>query len=127
GDAGDQLRLRLHNACLLGRSFFDAGFTAVIDDIIIDGRLEQLTDELEGHEFMFIMLAPSLECVREREDGRGSSLYAEWEWLTDRILKSERGGLWIDSSHQAPDETVDEIMRRTWTEASVRERSAQRT
>ena len=34
-EAERQLRLRLRNACLLARSFFEAGFTPVIDDIII--------------------------------------------------------------------------------------------
>jgi predicted kinase len=33
-DAAGQLRWRLRNACLLARSFLDAGFAAVIDDIV---------------------------------------------------------------------------------------------
>ena len=42
GEAARQLRLRLHNACLLARSFAEAGFTAVVDDIIIGDRFGQL-------------------------------------------------------------------------------------
>src|SRR5437016_14382762 len=35
GEAAGQLRLRLANLCLLGRSFFASGFTVVLDDIIL--------------------------------------------------------------------------------------------
>ncbi|HEY5626157.1 MAG TPA: zeta toxin family protein, partial [Dehalococcoidia bacterium] len=51
GEAARQLRLRLHNACLLARSFFDAGFTAVVDDIIIGDRFDHLREELAGVPF----------------------------------------------------------------------------
>lgn len=120
GEPGVQVRLRLHNACLLARSFADAGITAVIDDIIIGERLGQLLEELDGIDFMLIQLTPSLDVVRERERGRGTTLYEEWEWL-DRELRenTRRLGLWLDTSNQTRDETVDEILRRMWTEALV--------
>jgi predicted kinase len=35
GEVAQQLRLRLKNTCLLGKSFFEAGFTVVLDDIIL--------------------------------------------------------------------------------------------
>jgi chloramphenicol 3-O-phosphotransferase len=120
GEAGDQLRLRLHNACVIAKSFRGAGFTAVIDDIIFDGRLEQLRRELSGAPFYFVMLAPDIETVRDRERQRGTELWREWEWLTEAILVSPRVGLWLDTSAQTPAQTVDEIMRRAWDEAVVR-------
>lgn len=120
GEAAEQLRLRLHNMCLLGRSFYDAGFTAVLDDIVIGRRLAQLRDELSGVPFMFVMLQPSLDVVRQREAGRGTELWREWEWLTESIdATTERVGLWLDTSRQTPSETVDEIMRRAWSDALV--------
>lgn len=130
GEAGRQLWLRLHNACVLGRSFFKAGFTAVLDDIIFgeqraigpkpSGRLGQLCDELRDVPFHFVMLNPNPAAVREREHSRGSKLYTEWEWLTENIAASEpKLGLWLDTSNQTAEETVDEIMRRAWTEALI--------
>ncbi len=125
GEAGRQLRLRLHNMCLLGRSFFDAGFTAVLDDIIFGDRIGQLSNDLRDVPFYFVMLTPDLETVRERERGRGSELHREWEWLTEAIAASQpRPGLWLDTSRQAPDETVDEIMVHAWSEAPVPVRGA---
>lgn len=120
GETGRQLWLRMHNACLVSRSFFDAGFTAVMDDILFGEQLAQLCDELRDVPFYFVMLRPGVTTVRERERGRGSSLYLEWEWLTRRIAASEpKLGLWLDTSKQTAEETVDEILRRAWTEAIV--------
>jgi len=121
GAVAEQLRLRLRNMCLLGRSFYEAGVTAVLDDIIIGARIDQVREDLAGLEYHFVMLAPGIETVRERERERGTELWREWEWLTRDILDAEeRPGLWLDTGDQTPEETVDEIMRRAWDEALVR-------
>ena len=120
GEAGRQLRLRLRNMCLLGRSFFEAGFTAVLDDIVVGARIDDVREDLAGLDFLFVMLVPSVAAVRERERQRGTDLWPEWEWLTEQFLNAPRDiGLWLDTSHQSADETVDEIMRRAWDEALV--------
>jgi chloramphenicol 3-O-phosphotransferase len=119
-EAIPQLRLRLRNMCLLGRSFYEAGFTAILDDIIVGDRLAHLREELADLDFLFVLLVPNITTVRDRERQRGTELWREWEWLTESIQQTtERVGLWLDTSHQTPEETVDEIMRRIWTEALV--------
>jgi predicted kinase len=119
-DAAGQLRLRLRNACLLGRSFVAAGFSAVVDDIVIGERVDHLLEEMAGDRFVFVMLTPRAEAVRERERGRGTRLWAEWEWLIEEIeQRTRRVGLWLDSSEQTPEETVAEILRRGWAEGMV--------
>ena len=124
GEAGRQLRLRLRNMCLLGRSFFEAGFTAVLDDIVIGARIDDLRKDLAGMDFMFVMLTPNIETVRDRERQRGTELWREWEWLTEQVLDAAPDiGLWLDTSDQSADETVDEIMRRAWDEALVQPES----
>jgi hypothetical protein len=65
------------------------------------------------------MLRPSLDVVRERETGRGTRLFEEWEWLDDVIERTPRVGLWLDTSRQTAEQAVDEIMRRAWDEALV--------
>lgn len=113
GAAAHQLRLRLRNACVLAASFADAGVTAVIDDIVIGRRVEQLLDEMAGRPFGFVMLTPRLDVVREREAGRGTSLHEAWGWMDDEIReRTRRIGLWVDSSEQTAEETADEIVRR---------------
>jgi predicted kinase len=115
-----QLRLRLHNSCLLGASFFAAGFTVVLDDIIIGDRVLHLLEEMAARPFLFVMLTPNLDAVREREAGRGTSLHERWGWMDEEIRSgTPRIGLWLDSSVLSVDATVDEIMRRAWTDAVV--------
>ena len=112
-DAASQLRLRLHNACLLARSFVAAGITAVVDDIVIGERVDQLLEELAGEPFVFVMLLPSAEVVRERERSRGTELWREWEWL-DGVIREQtrRIGLWLDTSEMTAEETVEAILAR---------------
>jgi predicted kinase len=119
-DAEQQLRLRLTHACLLGRSFVAAGITAVVDDIVIGSRLDDLLEELAGQRFVFVMLTPRLDVVRERERGRGTNLWQQWEWLDDEVrTKTRRIGLWLDTSDLSVDETVDLILARAWTDGLV--------
>jgi predicted kinase len=119
-EAAAQLRLRLRNSCQLARSFVAAGFSAVVDDIVIGERIEQLLEEMAGQRFVFVMLTPRSEVVRVRERGRGTQLFAEWEWLIEEIeRRTRRIGLWLDSSEQTPEQTVDEILRRGWSEGMV--------
>jgi chloramphenicol 3-O-phosphotransferase len=120
GMAAEQLRLRLRNMCLLGKAYYEAGFTAVLDDIVIGKRIDDVREDLAGTEFLFVMLAPDIETVRDRERQRGTQLWREWEWLTEQVLAAPRDvGLWLDTSGQTAEETVDEIMRRAWDEAIV--------
>ena len=119
-DAAAQLRLRLRNACLLARSFVAAGITAVVDDIVIGERVEQLCEEMAGHPFVFVMLLARREVVRERERGRGTELWREWEWLDDVIRRGTRRiGLWLDTSELTAEETVDAILARGWEDGIV--------
>ncbi|MEO8458674.1 MAG: phosphotransferase, partial [Chloroflexota bacterium] len=52
-----QLRLRLHNSCLLARSYRDAGFTTVVADIILSDRWDHLREDLRGVAFHLVVLA----------------------------------------------------------------------
>ena len=112
-EAARQLRLRLHNACLLARSFQAGGFTAIVDDIIIGDRLDHLRAELAGQDFYFVMLTPNLEAIRQREHGRGTALYEQWSWMNELTrTRAGHGGLWLDSTHQTAEQTADELWRR---------------
>lgn len=119
-DAAQQLRLRLKHACLLGLSFVEAGFTVVVDDIVVGDRIEHLLEQLAGQRFVFVMLTPRPEVVREREAGRGTRLWEQWGWLDDEIrTRTRRIGLWLDNSDLTPEETVDAILDRAWTAGIV--------
>ena len=116
GEAHRQLRLRLKNSCLLARSFLDAGFNVVLDDIIIGARYQHLLEDLAGTPFTLVVLAPRPDVVATKRDpGRSwPALGEEWSrYLDEELRKTMAGiGLWFDTSDQTPEETVEEIFRR---------------
>jgi predicted kinase len=112
-EAERQLRLRLHNACLLARSFAQHGFAALIDDIVIGQRLEQAAEELAGTSFGFVMLVPDFELVRDRWRAIGSPFVDQWQWIDTEIrTRTRRVGLWLNTTHLTPEQTVREILCR---------------
>lgn len=115
GEAAEQLRLRLKHMCLLGRSFFDAGFTVVLDDIILGERWQHLQEELHGLPFSLVVLAPHVDVVvRQRDVNRTKEPQGHaWAEYLDHILRTTMAntGLWIDSSEQKPEETVEQILQ----------------
>ncbi len=121
GEASRQLRLRLRNACLLARSFHEAGFTAVVDDIIIGERWHHLCIELSGVPFYLVVLAPNLATVEARDAERNKVVGSEWAAYLDAELRATMSahGVWVDSSGQTPEETADEVLRRVWDEGLV--------
>ena len=119
-EARFQLRLRLKHACLLGMSFVRAGFTAVLDDIVVGSRLDDLFEDLAGQRLVFVMLTPRLDIVRQREAGRGTHMWQQWEWLDEEIrCRTRRVGLWLDNSDQTPAQTTAAILERGWTQGLV--------
>lgn len=115
GEEARQLRLRLKNMCLLVRSFFEAGFTVVLDDILMGDRWHQLQEELHDLPFSLVVLAPQVDVViqqRDKNRSKGSQGYA-WAVYLDHVLHStmESIGLWIDTSEQTPEETVEQILQ----------------
>jgi len=115
-EAERQLRLRLRNTCLLARSFHDAGFSVVVDEIIIGERYDHLKEDLAGLSFDLVVLAPRPDVVaKQRDAGRGKRVLGEkWAAYLDRELRTTMAetGIWIDNSDQTPEETVEEIVRR---------------
>src|SRR6266516_5710344 len=104
GEAAQQLRLRLKHMCLLGRSFFEAGFTVVIDDIIMGDRWKHLQEELHGLPFSLVVLAPQVNVVASQRDVNRSKDPQGHAWAAylDRALHTTMAGigLWIDTSEQ---------------------------
>lgn len=120
-EAMRQLRLRGRNAALLADSFFEEGFTPVIDDIFIGSRFAELYSDVKNRPLLFVMLLPSLDAVRKRTEERSKRTdFDEWKHLHEIALnETPKAGLWLDTSRQKPEQTVDEIIERAWDEARV--------
>ena len=118
GAAAQQLRLRIKNMCLLGRSFLEAGFTVVLDDIISGSSWQHLQQELYGIPFFLVVLAPRVEVVTQQRDlnrAKPPQGRAWAEYLDNDLRATMKGlGCWIDTSEQNPEETVQQILHHLW-------------
>jgi len=111
-----QLQLRYEIGAVVSDRYAQRGFTAVYQDIILGEDLARLPERIGSRPLFVVVLAPSPETALDRSEARTkSSGYGEWTAgaLDELLRQSPRMGIWIDSSAQAPAETVDEIFRRT--------------
>jgi adenylate kinase family enzyme len=69
-EADRQLRLRTRNVCLLADSYHDAGFTPVIDDVVIGARLQDFLRAVKARPVRLVLLAPSIDVVQARPRSR---------------------------------------------------------
>jgi cytidylate kinase len=116
-EARKQLDLRYRLAAGTANAYFDAGFTVVVQDIVMGPSLADLVSWITRRPLYVIVLAPCVDAVARREELRPKTAYRP-EGPTiddlDSYLRNEtpRIGLWLDTSDQTPDETVDEILSR---------------
>jgi chloramphenicol 3-O-phosphotransferase len=123
GEAARQLRMRARHAAMLADAFFSAGFTVVLDDIVLGDRLNDFRNYIVGRPLLLVSLAPSLDVVPKRNAERpGKNVFLPWSPLLDAEMRStmRRIGLWIDSTNQTSEQTVDEILRDVWTDGVLR-------
>jgi len=71
---------------------------------------------------VLVNLATSLDVVRRRNEERpNKNVFEPWSPILDRAIHETIGeiGLWLDNSNQTPEETVEEILQRVWTEGTL--------
>jgi cytidylate kinase len=117
-----QLRLRHQLAAMVSDTYFQVGFTVVVQDVILGAHLTEMTAMIRSRPLLVIVLAPQVSAIADRERTRDKTAYGPWaiEQL-DHVLRRETPqlGLWLDTSSQTAAETVDEILSRAWTEARI--------
>ena len=113
-EAGRQIQLRRRNICLLADSFADAGFVPVIDDVVVSTTvLDGYRARLQARPIAFVQLSPRLDVVQQRDAARHKQVFDIWKHLDENRQRMTREGLWLDTSDMTPDETVDQILRRS--------------
>ena len=107
-----QLSLGARSAALLADSYMDAGFTPVVDDVILRLQMVQYREILSRWPLRLVVLAPPVEVALERDDGRAEKHVAGRFAYLDRELRGQmRGqGLWLDTSGMTLEATVEAIM-----------------
>ncbi|WP_317965430.1 AAA family ATPase [Paenibacillus sp. CCS19] len=125
-DAGsdelDQLRLRYRLASQSAETYHRAGFTVVVQDVVVGPLLNDFLSYVNNRPLYIVVLCPSTEAVALREAARSKKGYGAWTVeALDRVLRDEtpRVGLWLDTTTLTAEETVDEIIARLQDEALI--------
>ncbi|KAA0930448.1 AAA family ATPase [Streptomyces apricus] len=112
-EAEAQLRLRHRLSAATADAYARAGFTAVVQDVLLGEHLTAYTALVRTRPLYVVVLAPDPRVVAQREAGRAKTGYGAWtvEQL-DAGLRADtpRIGLWLDTSGQTPAQTVDAIL-----------------
>jgi hypothetical protein len=109
-----QLDLRQRIAANVANEYWRDEFTVVLQDIYAGPALSNVIGRLEISPLYVIVLSPRADVVAQRERDREKSGYGAWDveqLCTDFVNETSHVGLWVDTSDQTPDETVDEILR----------------
>ena len=118
-----QMRLRCRMGAAVADSCLAAGFTVVAQDLVIGPLLSEYVGFIRSRPLLVVVLAPRAEVLAAREGARDKNGYGGDVSIeeADALLRATtpRIGLWLDTSDQSPEQTVDEILRRAWAEGSV--------
>ena len=115
-EAERQLALRHRLTAHTANAYADAGFSVVVQDLFVGASLAPFLEQITARPISLVMLAPDVSTVMRREAERVKVGYGDlWSIRDfDHKVRTETPhiGLWLDSSKQTPDETVDEILAR---------------
>lgn len=112
-EALEQLYLRYQLTADAAKTYFDHGFSVVIQDNYYGPALEHMVEFLCEYPVQVVVLCPDRETIRQREEGRSKTGYTGFdvEPLYDSFMKeTPRIGLWIDNTNLTVQETVDRIL-----------------
>ncbi|MDF2543777.1 MAG: hypothetical protein K0S47_3495 [Herbinix sp.] len=118
-----QLKLRYKLAAATAEAYCNAGFQVIVQDNILGTMLQDFIEMFHNHPIYVIALCPSQEAVALREKERNKIGYGDWSISElDDLFQREtpRIGLWIDTSNQTPEESIEEILKRVWEEGRVK-------
>ncbi|MFD7407273.1 AAA family ATPase [Streptomyces sp. NPDC059866] len=115
GEGEAQLRLRYRLSAATADAYAEAGFTAVVQDVVLGADSAAYVRLVRTRPLYVVVLAPSLEAVAAREAGRAKTGYRAGSWTVeelDGVLRAETPhiGLWVDSSELTVGETVKAIL-----------------
>jgi len=121
-ESNRQIRLNVRNQCLLARSYARAGFTSVVDYVIVTrATLEAYRKALRGLDLYFVVLHPGAAAAVRRDAGReksrrhqaihGRAIGEAFAHLETPLVAELSGvGLWLETADLTPAATVDRIL-----------------
>jgi predicted kinase len=110
-----QLTLRYAGALSVADVFLNGGFDVVVEDVIIGPILRQFLALVPVPEFHLVFLDPDAAAIERRERERDRVAYGPDRWSVgglQAVLREEtdRIGLWLDTTGQSAEQTVEAIL-----------------
>ena len=108
-----QLHLRYRLAANAAKTYYDNGFSVVLQDNYYGEELSHITDMLEDYPVQIIVLCPNVKTVEKREKLRGKVGYTGFTveaLYKDFMRDTSRKGFWLDTSEQSPEQSVSDIL-----------------
>ena len=115
-EALSQLRLRYRLAAAAADAYFEAGFAVVLADVVAGPLLSDYVDLIQSRPLHIVVLVPSVATIAAREAARDEDGYDRFSIQglhRDFLEETPRLGLWLDSSGQTPEQTVEQIVADT--------------
>ena len=114
-EAEEQLRLRYRLSAQAADTYAEAGFTVVVQDVILGPDLRTYRSLIRTRPCHVVVLAPRPAVVAARAAARPKTGYGAWtvDMLPRSRDETPRIGPWIDSSDLTPEETVHKIFLAT--------------
>ena len=112
-EAEAQLHLRYDLASQTADRYAEAGFDAVVQDVIVGSELAGFIRRVTTPARYLVVLSPSVTALEWREQQRSKASDVHFSaGALDEVLRRETAqiGYWLDSSAQTPEETVDDIL-----------------
>ncbi|WP_205878654.1 AAA family ATPase [Mycobacterium camsae] len=123
-----QLQLRYELAAATADRYARAGFTVVLQDIILGEHVQHVVDHIESRPLYLVVLAPSIDTVverdAERQRTRGKFAYqpggADVATFDHRLRSmTPRIGYWLDTTELTVADTVANILAHLDSSARV--------
>lgn len=123
-EARRQLALRYRLGAATADAYHGAGFSVVVQDVVLGPALGEYVATIRSRPLVVVVLAPRAEVVAGREARRDKVAYrpgAHDIEALDAGLREDTPpiGLWLDTSEQSPEQTVDEVVARGLAEGRV--------
>jgi chloramphenicol 3-O-phosphotransferase len=110
-----QLALRYAGALAVADVYLSGGFNVVVEDVIIGSILPEFLGMVPVPEFHLVFLDPDAAAIQQREQERDQIAYDPDQWSVGGLLavlreETDRIGLWLDTTGQSAEQTVDAIL-----------------
>ena len=112
-EAARQLNLRYKIASLAAKEYYSAGFNVILQDNYYGTALNEMLKQLSPYIPKIVVLNPSLETIKQREENRNKKGYRGFDakaLYEDFIRETPKIGYWLDTSELTPEETVKNIL-----------------